>query len=364
MIEGTPTLDVDATDDFWYYTADTGPVSVATATGPWVAATAGLDPNGVPGWRVTLSGPAATPTGVVLGYGANRLRVQLGSGQVVAGGSVYAGTTGLWADPYDPAVYSTVVTGAADTAATVPTPIPFEVDLALRVATTILGSLTANLIHPPGSAVEEFRGQWPLHRVSFTHAPITHIDAVTRIDWEFNETAVDVSEWTRVGRSLIFRPRFGPALCGGPGLGDVIGYSVAPYLSRHAGDLSLSGYTGGVGTETLRVGYRFGSTVTSAARQAMLYFARQLWLQTQGQDCELPERTTSITREGVSYTVMATDDYLDKGHTGIPKVDLWVASANPSAGAGRTASARANRASGVYTPDSPPGVVTSYRTTI
>lgn len=374
-IEGTPTLAVDLTDDFWYYTTDpavTG-VSVATATGSWVAATHAPDPNGVLGWTVQLSGPEApTLAGAIrLGYGPNPLRIQLSTGQTVDGGSVYAGTVGVWAPIADPAVYSQVVTGFADPLATVPHPIPPLVDLAVRVASSTLGALVGNQTHPAGAAIEEFRGTYPIHRVSFTHKPVTHIDAITRVDWAQNETPVTTDEYRQRGQTLLFKPvmrSFGGILCGG-GIGNL--FDSAPpygtsYGSRYGGGgIGASPYTGGVGTETLVIAYRFGSTVSAAARAAMLHYAHQLYLSYIASDaCALPQRTTSVSREGITFQVDTSETYLSEGRVGLPLTDAWIASANPSAGVGRYASARANRPSGVWTSDSPPGVVTSYQLTV
>lgn len=367
-IEGTPTLAVDTTDDFWYYTTDpavTG-VSVATATGSWVAATHAPDPNGVLGWTVQLSGPEVpTLAGAIrLGYGPNPLRIQLSTGQTVDGGSVYAGPTGLWADIYDPNTYSFITTGRSNPLAVVTEPIPYEVDQALRIASDTLGSLTANRVHPAGSAVERFTGSWPLHRLTFTHKPVAHIDAVKRIDWAFNETPVTADEYRQSGQALIFKPvmrNIGGACSGG--IGNVLGLGYAGmYGSRFDNDFALSAYSGGVGTETIEVGYRFSSTIGAAARHAALYYAHQLYLQAVGSDsCALPTRTTSVTREGLSFQIDTSETYLAEGRVGLPAVDQFLAASNPSSGVGRYASARANRPSGVWAPDAPPGVVTSYQ---
>jgi hypothetical protein len=97
-----------------------------------------------------------------------------------------------------------------------------------------------------------------------------------------------------------------------------------------------------------RVTYRMASTITRGARQALLDYARQVWLALVGSDeCALPDRTTSVTREGVGIELLTPQDYLDRGRTGLPQVDEWLAQVNPK---------RALRPSGVYTPDSPPGV--------
>lgn len=43
-------------------------------------------------------------------------------------------------------------------------------------------------------------------------------------------------------------------------------------------------------------------------------------------ECELPERITSVVRQGLSMAVLDPLDLFDKGKTGITSVDLWVSS--------------------------------------
>jgi hypothetical protein len=47
-------------------------------------------------------------------------------------------------------------------------------------------------------------------------------------------------------------------------------------------------------------------------------------------DCKLPARTRSVTRQGVTFDVTSSLDFLDRGRTGIAAVDLWLASVNPT----------------------------------
>jgi len=60
--------------------------------------------------------------------------------------------------------------------------------------------------------------------------------------------------------------------------------------------------------------------------------------------CRLPVRTTQVTRQGMSMTVVDPSEYLDKGKVGLPGVDLWLAAVNPRA---------TPQAAGVWSPDIP-----------
>lgn len=46
-------------------------------------------------------------------------------------------------------------------------------------------------------------------------------------------------------------------------------------------------------------------------------------------ECRLPQRVTSITRQGVSMVVLDPLTFLDMGRTGLTGVDMWLASVNP-----------------------------------
>jgi hypothetical protein len=112
----------------------------------------------------------------------------------------------------------------------------------------------------------------------------------------------------------------------------------------------------GEGQRIYQVSYGFASTVTPAARQAVIDYAHELFLLLVGNDdaCALPERVTSIDREGLGITLATPQDFLDRGRVGLPKIDTWLSQVNNK---------RAFRPSGVYTPDMPPGVGIRLRRT-
>ena len=77
-----------------------------------------------------------------------------------------------------------------------------------------------------------------------------------------------------------------------------------------------------------------------AARTLAMEFAK-LWA---GDPCDLPERVTSISRQGVSYTILDNQDFIDELKTGIYAVDLFLRASNPD---------RARARARVFTPDVP-----------
>jgi hypothetical protein len=50
-----------------------------------------------------------------------------------------------------------------------------------------------------------------------------------------------------------------------------------------------------------------------------------------GQKTRLPDRITSVTRSGVSWTVFDPTDIIAKGKSGIPEIDAWLSMVNPLA---------------------------------
>lgn len=82
--------------------------------------------------------------------------------------------------------------------------------------------------------------------------------------------------------------------------------------------------------------WAFGRNPPVGLAHAAAVFAREIGKGCLGLDCALPERVTSISREGVSYVVMDSQKFLDEGRTGIYDVDLALIAARPPADVGRS----------------------------
>jgi hypothetical protein len=263
----------------------------------------------------------------------------------------------LWVDPTSPAIRSAVVSGVygKEPHSEHGYPVIEEIDPiteALTIASDILTQLTAFRVHPAGIAVEDFQASPRAHRLSPNYTPIRR---VTGIDMVLEDELTPILDgWKLANDNIRFENR-----CGVGFPNSWWSNSVMPYYGNEYGN----GYgyrdndPGLVRSVRIRVTYQFGSTITASARRAVLWFAHQLWLETNGcQDCgecQLPERTTSVQREGISYTLLNPQDYLRDGKTGLPSVDLYLASVNPR---------RASRPSAVFTPDSPPPENVSIQT--
>jgi hypothetical protein len=243
----------------------------------------------------------------------------------------------LWLDPLNQAIRSAVVSGGYGKEPHSEHGYPVVEDIdpiteALTVASDILTPLAAFRVHPAGIAVEDFQISPSAHRLSPNYTPIRRVTSVERVHQD--ELVPILDGWFLRNNNIRFEDR-----CGIGFPSTWWGNTSVPSMGLRDAEPRFA---------RLRVTYQFGSTITASARRAVLWYAHQLWLEGNGcsdcGECQLPERTTSVQREGISYTLLSPQDYLRDGKTGIPSVDLYLASVNPR---------RALRPSAVYTPDSP-----------
>lgn len=101
-------------------------------------------------------------------------------------------------------------------------------------------------------------------------------------------------------------------------------------LTKH-GFSQVRGYCG----STLDVTYTYGAPPPGYITTAIDVLANELLL-SDSSDCRLPDRVTSVSRQGLSWTVIDPQDFLDQGRTGIYEVDLAIRLANPGGARART----------------------------
>lgn len=97
----------------------------------------------------------------------------------------------------------------------------------------------------------------------------------------------------------------------------------------------------------VEVTYSYGTPPPVAGKMAARTLAREfakLWAG--DEDCALPRRVTSISRQGVSYTLLDSQDFIDDIKTGVYEVDLFLKTTNP---------AKATQRSRVFSVDVPRG---------
>lgn len=95
----------------------------------------------------------------------------------------------------------------------------------------------------------------------------------------------------------------------------------------------------------VEITYAYGIPVPTAgkmaARKLAIEFAR-LW--SGDEMCELPQRVTSVSRQGVSYTILDNQEFIDELRTGLYEIDLFLKVVNPD---------NARRKSKVFSVDQP-----------
>lgn len=81
---------------------------------------------------------------------------------------------------------------------------------------------------------------------------------------------------------------------------------------------------------TVETTYSYGVPPPEAGRRAARLLAEELLKSTIDPDsCRLPDRVTSISRQGVSFTVLDPQSFLDEGRLGLYEVDTFLRAVNP-----------------------------------
>jgi hypothetical protein len=126
------------------------------------------------------------------------------------------------------------------------------------------------------------------------------------------------------------------------GDGDVVDPSQY-YLADHS---TIYGTPNATWTPSnVEITYTYGTPPPAAGRAAARILATELVKLYEGDDtCALPQRVTSIARQGVTYTVLDSQDYIDNLRTGIYAVDMFLKTSNPDGAKAR---------SRVFSPDTP-----------
>ena len=112
---------------------------------------------------------------------------------------------------------------------------------------------------------------------------------------------------------------------------DQFGKIISPtkyYLSEHSTIIATPGANWS--PSNVEVTYTYGTPPPTAGKAAARILAIELVKLYEGDDtCALPQRVTSISRQGVSYTLLDSQDFIDELRTGIYAIDLFLKTANP-----------------------------------
>lgn len=234
----------------------------------------------------------------------------------------------LWVEPTDPDGFAAVA-GVLDLGPGDDPETDVYVAQALTIASELLTLATGFRVHPAGEITEESQAMH-LTRLNPVYGPLTEVVSLVRVEQNGAERPVG---YRRVGNAVQVSTQSGV-------------YGSTP--------LWRTNWNTGSQGDVYRLTYRFASTVTPLAQVMVLHYARQffLWLTGDENECDLPENVTSIDREGLGITLATPQDFLDRGRTGLAKIDTWLSQVNAK---------RSLRPSQVFTPDAPPGVGVSLR---
>lgn len=178
----------------------------------------------------------------------------------------------------------------------------FALFSATSQATWLLDTLTGYQLHGIECWSEDYQVNTCTIRLRRT--PVTAVHTVTRIR-RCNIESNDVPDWCRKSAQQI------SVCCGGCGFAQ---------------------FGCGCDDNVVRIVYTIGSNLPPGTEALCAWLAVEYGKAAQGSPCALPERITSVTRQGVSWTVLDPQDFLSKGYTGMSRVDHWLAAVNHTIG--------------------------------
>lgn len=95
----------------------------------------------------------------------------------------------------------------------------------------------------------------------------------------------------------------------------------------------------------LTVSYSYGVGIPGGGRLAAKLLAEEFLKSWNGDDdCRLPDRVTNVSRQGVSFSIIDRQEFIDDLRTGILEVDMFLRAVNPQ---------RALKKAKVFSPDLP-----------
>jgi hypothetical protein len=99
------------------------------------------------------------------------------------------------------------------------------------------------------------------------------------------------------------------------------------WLTRTDGHVWPTGWNSAVDPSQFRASWASGRAVPSGGREAARLLAVEIAKSCASDaSCQLPQRVTNITREGVTYTIVDAMRMIDDQRTGLYLVDLWLES--------------------------------------
>ena len=179
-------------------------------------------------------------------------------------------------------------------------------------ATWLLDTLTGYHLH----GIEHWAEDYQAHTctIRLRRTPVTAVHTVIRVT-RCNIAGGEVGGWCWASAQTI-------SLCCTPG----------QPIDFYPGFIAWPGDPNYRCDNVVRVVYTIGSNLPPGTEALAAWLAVEYGKAAQGNPCALPERITSVTRQGVSWTVLDPQDFLDKGYTGMSRVDHWLAAVKPTIG--------------------------------
>ena len=219
---------------------------------------------------------------------------------VVAAGGVAVGAgdcfPDIWADEYDMVALYDDVTDVVDARE------------ALETASYLLYMLTGQRFQSVYQCRKDtYRYRRSLYRLKLATTPVDEVLSVVYLDPD-TEVETAVSWKNRGGNEIRLR-----------NTQSILSYRTANFVAEDSC---------WVEDTLLVVEYRVKPNLPAGANRQAMKLGRELYLNMQGLPCKLPDRITSINRQGVSWTVLDPLDFLEKGLTGLGSVDQWISGVN------------------------------------
>lgn len=189
---------------------------------------------------------------------------------------------------------------------TLSTPDPVLAEEAALSATWALWSLSGERFHGAQCWVEDYRTIRGYCNIQLRQWPVAEIVQVSTID-----------------------------MCGVAVAATGVGTIITGWCNKGAGEIRVCCNDGSSYTTTacgcnpngsvVRVHYKTANNLPPGADRVAHRLAEEYVKASQGAACALPERITSITRQGASWTILDPQDFLQDGLSGIGPIDGWLA---------------------------------------
>ena len=160
-------------------------------------------------------------------------------------------------------------------------------------ATYLLDVLTGFRLHGQEFWSEDY--QVNSCTVALRRRPVESIHSVQRIR-RCNQIADETIEWCHTEQSKV-------SVCCGQ---------------------SFNQFQCGCQDNVVRIIYTIGSNLPPGTERLVAWLANEYAKAYAGESCALPDRISTITRQGVSWTMIDPQDFLPQGNTGMARVDAWL----------------------------------------